>query len=90
MMHSNLYLELLNRWVPIRNKYVRANNAPYMNKTLSKAIMTRSRIRNKFLKNPNNKNREIYNKQRNYCVNLLRKRKKDLKKDQTTSSSGKQ
>ena len=66
-----IFMELLNSWAPIRKKYGRANNAPYMNKTLSKAIMTRSRVRNKSLKNPNNKNRGIYNKQRNYCVNLL-------------------
>ena len=76
---ESIFMELLNSWAPIRKKYVRANNAPYMNKTLSKAIMTRSRVRNKFLKNPNNKNRGIYNKQRNYCVNLLRKRKKAYK-----------
>ena len=38
--------------------------------------MTRSRLRNKYLKNPNNPNKLKYNKQRNYCVNLLRKEKK--------------
>ena len=74
---ESIFMELLNSWAP----NVRANNAPYMNKTLSKAIMTRSRVRNKFLKNPNNKNRGIYNKQRNYRVNLLRKRKKEYYKN---------
>ena len=37
---------------------------------------TRSRLRNKFLKSPNAENKSNYNKQRNYCVNLLRKVKK--------------
>ena len=43
--------------------------------------MTRSRVRNKFLKNPKKENRWIYDKQRNYCVNLLRKRKKEYYKN---------
>ena len=60
----------------MRTKYVRANNAPFMNRNLSKAIMTRSRLRNKFLKNPNEINKTNYNRHRNYCVNLLRKEKK--------------
>ena len=46
------------------------------NKELSKEIMTRSRLRNKYIKNRNEENRVIYVKQRNYCVSLLRKSKK--------------
>ena len=38
--------------------------------------MTRSRFQNKYLKNPNKLNKLKYNKQRNYCVNLLRKEKR--------------
>ena len=48
-----------------------------MNKTLSKAIMTRSRLRNKFLKDPSSSNRANYNKQRNFCVKLLRNTKRN-------------
>ena len=48
-----------------------------MTKTYSKAIMPRTRFRNKFLKNPNDQNKLLYNKQRNYCVSLLRKEKKE-------------
>ena len=44
---------------------------------MSKAIMTRLRLKNKFLKNPTEENKINYNKQRNYCVNLLRKIKKN-------------
>ena len=44
----------LNMHAPMREKYVRANNAPFVSKALSKAIMSRSRLRNKYLKNPNN------------------------------------
>ena len=47
-----------------------------MNKTLSKAIMNRSRLRNRFIKNPNETNQYNYKRQRNYVVNLLRREKK--------------
>ena len=70
------FMEVLNTHAPMKLKYVRANNAPFMNKNISKAIMKRSRLRNKFLSNPNDNNKRIYNKHRNYCVNLLRKEKK--------------
>ena len=39
--------------------------------------MTRSRLRNKYLRNRNEDNRALYIKQRNYCVSLLRKSKKN-------------
>ena len=47
-----------------------------MNKTLSKEIMKRTRLRNKFLKNKNDYNKREFSKQRNYCVSLVRKSKK--------------
>ena len=39
--------------------------------------MTRSRLRNRFLKNRSEENRKLFCKQRNKCVSLLRKTKKD-------------
>ena len=49
-----------------------------MNKALSKAIMQRTNLRNKFLKEPSVANKFSYNKQRNWCVSLLRKEKKNF------------
>ena len=49
-----------------------------MNKTLSKAIMQRSKLRNIFLKNRTEENRNNYAKQRNLCVTLLRKSKREF------------
>ena len=46
-----------------------------MNKTLSKAIMQRSKLRNIFLKSRTEENRNNYAKQRNLCATLLRKSK---------------
>ena len=59
-----------------KRKYVRGNNKRFMNKALSKAIMQRTKLRNKFLKDPSAENKFSYNKQRNWCVSLLRKEKK--------------
>ena len=47
-----------------------------MNKTLSKEIMKRNRLRNKFLKNRNDYKKKEFSKQRNYCMSLVRKSKK--------------
>ena len=48
-----------------------------MTKDLHKAIMKRSRLRNKFLRDRTDISREEYKKQRNLCVSLLKKAKKD-------------
>ena len=47
-----------------------------MSKELNKAIMTRSRLRNKYLKEKSADLKIAYDKQRKYCVNLLRRNKK--------------
>ena len=47
---------------PIKGRYIRANQAPFMNKTLQKAVMTGSRLRNKFLKNKTQSNEPVDNK----------------------------
>ena len=73
---ENLFIELLNKHVPLKEKFIRANNSPFMNKTLSKAFMTRSRLRNKFLKNPISANELTYKRFRNFCTRLVRKEKK--------------
>ena len=47
-----------------------------MNKALSKAIMLRTKLRNKFLKDLSAANKFSYSKQRNWGVSLLQKEKK--------------
>ena len=54
-----------------KQKVVRNNNQPFMTKTLRKAIMKRSKLKNKFNKERNAKNWFNYKQQRNYCSNLL-------------------
>ena len=48
-----------------------------MTKKLSKAIMKWSILRNRFLKEKSEASRKAYNMQRNYCVNLLKKSKRE-------------
>ena len=52
------------------------NQMPFMTKELSKEIMTRSRLRNKYVKEKTEENRQLYTQQGNKCVSLLRKAKK--------------
>ena len=53
---ETVFIGVLNRHAPLKKKYTRANNSPFMNKKLSKAVRNRSRLRNKFLKNPTQEN----------------------------------
>ena len=48
-----------------------------MTKTLRKAIMIRSRLKNRFNKTKSDENWTLYKTQRNFCTKLLRKTKKD-------------
>ena len=69
---------ILNKQAPQKKKFVRGNQSPFMNKDLSKAIMKRTKLRNIFLKNRIEENRNHYTKQRNVCVTLLRKSKREF------------
>ena len=72
----NITLKTLDKYPPGKVKHARGNQMPFMTKNLSKNIMKRSRLRNKYLKNNNEENRKLHAKQRNYCVSLLRKTRK--------------
>ena len=69
----NACKRILDIHAPRKQKYARGNHMPFMNKALSKEIMRRTRLRNKFLKDRSEENKKKYSKQRNYCVSLLRK-----------------
>ena len=48
-----------------------------MTKTLKKAIMIRSRLKNRSNKTRSDKKWTLYETQKNFCMKLLRKTKKD-------------
>ena len=70
-------LSVFSKYAPIKKKYIRANEAPFMTKNLHKEIMKRSRLRNKYLKSKSLTDRKNYNVQRNFCKKLLRTTKKE-------------
>ena len=76
IIFRNVFINVLEKYAPEKQKYIRANKANFMDSKLNQAIMLRSKLRNKFLKSRSNKDREAYKKQRNLCVSLLRQNKK--------------
>ena len=73
---KTIFMVLLDKFARMKHKYIRANQAPFMNKTLNKSVMNRSRLKNRYLKNRTPENWLAYKKQRNSCVSLFRKEKK--------------
>ena len=61
------------------NRNILANNSNFITKASRKEIMHKSRLRNKFLRERERTNecKIAYNKQRNICVSLLHKTKRD-------------
>ena len=70
-------VKTLDRFAPYEKKCLRGINMSFMNKSLSRAFMRRNQLRSKYLKKRSATNRLAYAKQRNFCVSLLRKTKKD-------------
>ena len=74
---QNILSEVLDKHAPLKRKYLRANNSPFMTKQLRKMIMNRSRCKNAFLKNKTAENWEKYRILRNECVKLTKKVKRE-------------
>ena len=75
---TNISKMILEKKTPLKERYVRYNQAKFMNKSLQKAIMNRSRLLNRYRKEKTEATRSAYNRQRNFCVKLLRKTKKEF------------
>ena len=45
---------------PLKQKYIRANNGPFMSESITKAIMKRTRLRNNYLKKRCDTNKKAY------------------------------
>ena len=70
-----IYIKILDKHAPIKHNIVRGLNANFMKKELQKAIMKRSRLKNKFNCCKSNANWEEFIKQRNLCTKIKRKAK---------------
>ena len=73
-----VFLKEPNKHAPLKKKFLRHYNNPFMAKNLRKQIMVRSKLGNNYNKNRNYEN--WCKRQRNLCLNLLRKTKKNFHK----------
>ena len=80
---SEIFVDILNHHAPLKEKQIRSNHAPFMTKELSKAIMEKSKSRNKYLKWPSRENYVSYKKSKNKCNSLTKKAKKIFFKEAT-------
>ena len=69
-------LSVVNTIAPLKSRFLRENQAPFINKEIQRGVMVRSKLRKKFLRSRSESDKKAYNKQRNKCVSLLRKTKK--------------
>ena len=73
----SLLIKIVERHAPLKKKFLKGNQDPFMNNELRKKIYTRGRSKNHFCKNLSKENEKRYKIQRNRCVSL---RKKSIKK----------
>jgi hypothetical protein len=79
-MHSNKDMEtflydfknIINKHAPLKTKYLKSKQAPYMNNKLRKAINVRGMLKRKYIRSPSNDTWEMYRRQRNYVTNIKR------------------
>ena len=69
--------KVLDKHAPIKKKYVRANDKPFMTRALRKAVMLRTRLRNRYNKDQTVENWNKFRKHRNSCVKLFRREKRN-------------
>ena len=70
------FLNVLNDHAPLKKKIFRANEVPYMTKSLRKAIATRLRLENVYYRKKTTESKIAYSKEKNYCSRLYKKRER--------------
>ena len=75
----NIFIDILNKHVHIKQNYFRANQGRFMSKDLHNPIMkdVQTFQNNSQARHRTDISREEHKKQRNLCVSLLKKAKKD-------------
>ena len=69
---------LLESDTAMKEKYIRHNQAPFMNKSFRKPFMVWIQLLNKFRKENSFINELAYKRQRNFCTTLIRKTKRNF------------
>ena len=78
---ENIFLSTLNLHAPFKKKFIRANHAPYMTKSLRKAMMRRSQLLTRYHKSKDKSDHLLYKKQRNFVSKMYKKEKKRFYKN---------
>ena len=76
-----IFIEILDKFVTLKKKFIRPNHSKFVTKELSKAIMLRSKLRNQFLKTKSQESKMKHNKQRNLCISITRNAKRNYYKN---------
>ena len=66
---EDTFMKTLKTHAPMKTKFVRANEVPYMTKVLRKTIMKRCELKSEYPKNKSYQNMKIYKKQKKICSN---------------------
>ena len=74
---KKVFLKEPNKHAPVKKKILRHNNNAFMTKELRKEVILRSKLKNKFNNEKNHMNWCNYKRQRNHCLRILRKTKKE-------------
>ena len=77
----SLFDQTLDKFAPHKTVTVRGNNKPHMSKTLRKAMMQRTRLKNKANKSHDEGDLQRYREQRNLIVKMNRHAKKEYFKN---------
>ena len=77
---EKVFLDVLNKHTSLKKKVVRANRAPYITKTLRKAIMKRSFLEKIYFKKKTQNSLTKFKKQKNSCSRLYKKEWKNISK----------
>ena len=83
---TETFRRVLDKHPLLKTKRVRGNQSPFMTKKLSKAVMNKSKTRNKYMKWPSRENFLATKRAKNYCNNLTRTTKKNFFQRVTQSS----
>ena len=73
---DQIFLNVLDKHVPMKRKLLRANHSSYISKPSRKKITRRSHLEKVYYKKKSEKNFKAYNKQKNFCSRLYKKERK--------------
>ena len=74
---EKMYISTLNLHAPQKQKSIRANHAPFMNKKVRKALMKRNQFYNKWSKSRKQIDKERFLKQKKIAAKILKNAKKE-------------